>query len=154
VSIGRGGSSSGSINLGYVGTYIYWVTELLVVAGIAFLCTFGAALEPYCRKCHSWKHRHKLGGVGATPEETAQAVRDGAVTQLEPVEEEEPVRLQVYVCPNCRGRAPVVVLAESVHKKEKDQESTNELAQVTYPGKALAVLRRLYPDADLGDVRR
>jgi hypothetical protein len=42
------GSGKGT-NLGYYGSYIYWVVEVLIVAGITFAMVKGATAEPFCR---------------------------------------------------------------------------------------------------------
>src|SRR5262249_50463795 len=47
--------NKGGINLGYIGTYIYWLVEVLIVAVIAFLAAGVRASKPYCGQCSSWK---------------------------------------------------------------------------------------------------
>jgi hypothetical protein len=50
-----GRSNSSGINLGYTGSWIYWLVEVGIVAGIAFAIMRGQARQPYCVQGAAWK---------------------------------------------------------------------------------------------------
>src|SRR3954465_10684243 len=45
---GTHGSSNSDINLGHIGSYIYWLIEMLIVAFVTFAMVKQATAEPYC----------------------------------------------------------------------------------------------------------
>ncbi|MGH7223970.1 MAG: hypothetical protein ACRELF_12135, partial [Gemmataceae bacterium] len=79
VTIGRvvqRGNDKG-MNLGHIGSYIYWLVEMLVVAGIVWVMMRKAAAAPFCVGCNAWKDERPLGMVTVPVEELAvQAVQD------------------------------------------------------------------------------
>ncbi|MDD4890771.1 MAG: hypothetical protein PHU85_12680, partial [Phycisphaerae bacterium] len=126
-------SKSGGMNLGYIGSFIYWIVEVLIVAGIAFVLVRSAASEPFCGQCNQWRVAQPLGavnddGVAAIAAGNMPALSAAMATGL-------PARLPVgaYVCPGCgvAGDVDVKVVRQTVNKK--GEKSTEVLAFVTYP---------------------
>lgn len=141
-----------SMNMGYVGTYIYYGFEMLVAAAASLFVTIVNANDPFCRRCNNWKAEHRLGHVENAPREVVEALRRGELYALQPsLSTNSFVRLIVYTCPNCRAEAPIEILAQRITQNEKNEEKTEKLIQRTYPYEALAVLRHLFPSAHLGD---
>lgn len=154
VSISRATSSSKGINLGYVGTYIYYAVEVLIVAVISLICGITAAAAPFCGRCNTWKTEYALGHVENPPHHAVKAVVDGELHALQPsLAVNSFVQTIVHVCPNCRDKAPIELKVQRLTRNEKNEEKTEELIHRTYPGEALAVVRRLFPHVPLGDER-
>jgi ssDNA-binding Zn-finger/Zn-ribbon topoisomerase 1 len=152
VTISRAGAADDKgMNLGHVGTYIYWAVEFLIMAGVALAVMRKATMRPFCTDCQSWKKNHWLGGLLPPPEEAARAVTAGKLDHLEdhdPAPKKRELRLHVAVCPRCHSDGPLEVrLVRIVKTQGRDQET--ELAHVTYPGEALAALEKLFPEAEV-----
>ncbi|MFT3878792.1 MAG: hypothetical protein QM703_03915 [Gemmatales bacterium] len=86
VTIQHGAGRQGGMNLGYYGTYIYWLVETLIVAGIVFGMTRRPAQEPFCHLTNEWKTA-KCGDnffvpieVGSTT--AATALKEGELGKL------------------------------------------------------------------------
>src|SRR5688572_23666354 len=78
VTIGKPGRTGDKgMNLGYYGSYIYWLVELLVVAGVTYGMVYGATKEPFCAGCEQWKRPKVLGFFGTEPTMAAAAVESG-----------------------------------------------------------------------------
>ena len=136
------GSRGGGFNLGYVGSWVYWIVEMLIVAGISLLGMAGSAMNPFCVKCDRWKDERKLGTVDHdNPDLIKGYFTEG---DLESLREFIPLtsipgrfHFTAHVCPNCRHREAIVVKLEDKTSDGQGQESTTELAQLTFPGAAL-----------------
>jgi hypothetical protein len=142
---GRPGQQA--INLGYYGSYIYWVVEILIVAVCAAAILVAAASSPFCAPCGSWKATRPLGRVNVPRELALQAITSGEIIRLAGHDiGAGPGRLslEVSVCPNCGPSVPVDVCFKEVTVNDKGSESTSQIAHVTYPGEALKVLEALF----------
>jgi hypothetical protein len=152
ITSSSGSSTDKGMNLGYVGSYIYWGVEFLIMAGMAFFIMRKGTMRPYCRACQTWKKDCAVGSLRGRTEDVVAAVEDG---KLDVLEEHEPtvkksgdLRLHVAVCPNCRDESPVDVrLVQMVKVQGRDQPK--DLTQVTYPGKALETLEEVFPGAKI-----
>ena len=88
VIAGKGGGKG--MNLGYVGSYIYFGVEFLFVVGICGVALFAFAQAPFCTECNTWKKERALGGFALPVEKTAPetckaalaAFTDGKVFKL------------------------------------------------------------------------
>jgi hypothetical protein len=155
VTIGRTAPSSTDkgINLGYVGTYIYWFVELLIVALVAFVIMRNTASEPFCTECQTWKKRRKLATFRSTLDRLVIALEEGDLVRLLVEEEWSPKGgeglLTACVCPECQSRGTIDVKLEQVTKTAKNQETRKELVHVTYPGKAWRAVQDLLQRDDV-----
>jgi lysine biosynthesis protein LysW len=154
VLAGKGGGQG--MNLGYVGSYIYFAVELLFVVAICGAAIYGFARAPFCTACNSWKKERTLGGFtlpvrGKAPE-TCDAAKaafsKGDVTMLineDPEREGEHVSfvLTAFECPNCGEETPVDVTLKCATKDKEGKDVLVELAKVTYAAEAVPVLERL-----------
>jgi hypothetical protein len=149
---GRGGAHDRGMNLGYVGSYIYWTVELLIVAVLAFFIMQGAAARPFCPECNEWKQARKLGTLtfragDAGGAQLLAALGSGEVARLvdySPSAGEGPLHLTAAVCPKCGGGGPVDVKLQHRYKTAKNEEKTQDLLHVTYPGEALPALEAIF----------
>jgi hypothetical protein len=143
VEIGRGvgGGGQGNINLGYVGSYIYWLIEAGLVAGFAFGIMKASAAEPYCIACSQWKRPYMMGFY-ANPSEIHAALKEGRLEQWTPTElgSEPLAKVTLTNCPTCLDEAPIDVVVEQVTKNKKGEVATKRLGRLTYPAGSFAPL--------------
>ena len=148
VTIGKPGRTGDKgMNLGYYGSYIYWLVELLVVAGVTYGMVYGATKEPFCAGCEQWKRPKVLGFFGTEPTMAAAAVESGdlsKVRQSNPTQEITNVRLTAHACDGCvdKGEADLKLELLTTNKEGKLEAKT--LSHVTYPAAALPHLVTLF----------
>ncbi len=155
VTIKRGGGNDKGINLGYIGSYIYWLVEMSIVAGIVFAMTWKPAREPFCTTSNEWK-TERCGDNFAVPQElgvdaVVSAVGDGAVgklAELKQVARESttptiPVRIYVYASPQHSDVTPVDVKLNKFVTNKNGQQEEKEILLITYPAHALPSLETL-----------
>lgn len=137
VSIGK----NGWINLGFTGSWIYWILEVLGVGVIAFGGVAASLGEPFCRRCQSWKKARELGTVTGKAEEVTELVKQGdvdALVDLDPTPKAHDLVLTAHVCPTCQDDVDITIKLEEKYKNEKGEEQKKEHCHLTYPGEALA----------------
>lgn len=149
VTIQHGAGRQGGMNLGYYGTYIYWIVETLIVAGIVFAMTRKPAQEPFCTLTNEWKVA-RCGDNFLVPIEigsatAATALKEGDLGKLAEIKAQganstgqtEPVRLYVLASTNhfeqCMLEAKLVKFVAG----KQGQQEEKELALATYPSSAL-----------------
>lgn len=147
VSIGRGGSNG--INLGYVGTWIYWVIEVALVAGVTFAMTYKQTKEPFCAECESWKTKRVLGSVG--DQGTASvAIASGdanALARSGPNVDSDCI-LAAHVCPTCQGqKSDIDLLLTRFTRNGKGELTENKLSHHSWPGTTFPVVSSLFAPA-------
>jgi hypothetical protein len=142
--VGRG--KDRGMNLGYVGSYIYWSLEMLGAGVVALALMYGTARAPFCNVCNTWKVERKLGQVAMPARQVEQAIVSGEIVRLADADFGDlkgQLVIKAAVCPNCGSDAPVDVRLEEIVVNAKGEQKATELAHVTYPGPALAVLESL-----------
>lgn len=149
VRIGKAtsGSSDKGLNLGYYGSYIYWIIEVLIVAGITFAMVRSASAEPFCVGCNEWKQPRVIGFLQAEPNAAAVAVRSG---ELQRIVEAGPTsevatqsRVTVAEC-RCGTEGAADVKLESLTTDAKGNVQAKALAHVRYPGAAVPYLNAMF----------
>jgi hypothetical protein len=140
-----GGPKDKGMNLGYVGSYIYWFVEMAIVAGIAGAMMGSRAGKPFCRACGSWKTQHNLGVLFLPRADATDYFEAGELSRLvdpQNPQGEGPISLSVWWCPYCLDAAPVdASLAQTVQQKKNVK--VTQLGTRTFPGEALPVFRAL-----------
>lgn len=147
VTFGRGGNKGGGINLGYVGSYIYWIVEILVVAGIAFAIMNSSAAEPFCTRCNSWKTENAAGTLSVPPGTVVEILGSGEIGRLaeQPaVPIEGTVNVKIARCHTCGPEVPIDVKVEHVTKNSKGNDETNVLTHLSYPGEVTEVFDAVF----------
>ncbi len=155
VSIKRAAGNDKGMNLGYIGSYIYWLVEMAIVAGVVFAMTKKPAREPFCTASNEWK-TERCGDNFAVPQElgvdaVVSAVREGAVgklAELKQVAREStnatiPVRIYVYASPQHSDITPVDVKLNQFVTNKNGQQEEKEVLLITYPATALPSLETL-----------
>ncbi len=135
VTIGRGGR--GGVNLGSIGSYVYWGMEAIIVAGLAFVVMKGTANEPYCTGCNEWKVAEAWGPLSAG-EAVTEAIKAGRVEKFsfDPNLAGKQVLVTAFRCQECEDESNVDVRVEAISLNNKGEVTRNQLTQVTYPGLA------------------
>ena len=126
------------INLGYTGSYIYWGVEAFIIAAIAFVFTNGAAAEPFCSQCESWKTGSVVGGFDASITNVKEALGSGDLNFLAEyaTPNTETLPLTLFRCPTCQFESPIDARLETVTVNKKGEKSKSTLCTVTYPAEA------------------
>lgn len=147
ISSGRGGGKG--MNLGYVGSYIYWGFELLLIAGVAFSMMRGAAAEPFCAGCGSWKTSSVAGAFLGPASNLKESLEQGDLTGIHSQAgvAGDNVVATVFQCPQCGPDAPIEVRFDKVTINAKGEASTKPLCTATYPGEALEPMTQLFAAA-------
>ena len=143
----RGSSGKDNpLNLGFVGSYIYWVIETLIVAGMTFAMVRGQTREPFCTECSLWKSFRRLGAFGGEPEAAVAGVTSGDVNALaaaKPGALSSPLELHVAECANCR-RADASVKLELLTTNKEGKLERKVLAHTMWPADSVPVLDSLF----------
>lgn len=153
IRIGHGGDSG--INLGFVGSWVYWICEVLIVAAITYAMTKGAARKPYCPKCDRWKVYRPLGGFTGPFLQAHEALRQGNVstlTELGPVPRMAGTLLWVALCPQCGAKGDVELKLDMVTTGSKGQTIIGTMIECTTPGSSLAAIQGLFAPVASGPV--
>ena len=144
VTLSRAAHNDKGMNLGYVGSYIYWLVEMAVVAGIAWAMMRTTASAPFCVGCNSWKNERRVAMITVPAEDLAvRAVQEGEAVSLlscaEPIKAEG-LLLKTAVCPHCGADGEVDISLERLTKNSKGQQQKTTVTCTTYPGEVLHFL--------------
>ena len=143
VEISNHGSKG--LNIGYWGSLIYWLIEILLVAGIALAMMRERASMPYCAACAAWKKHRPIAAISGDGGLARTAVETGDVNQLAasaPVAGGlGRVMLHGAQCATCKGSRSSLELKliETIVQK-KGEAKTKTLAHASWPGEALAAV--------------
>ncbi|MGE0529426.1 MAG: hypothetical protein AB7P49_20410 [Bdellovibrionales bacterium] len=149
--VGRPGQNA--MNLGYYGSYIYWILEVVIVAFIAGAIVASVASSPFCSECETWKVVRQLGKVNVPRAVALEAITSGEIIRLAGQDlAPGPGRLNLAaaVCPNCASAVPVDITFTEVTVNSKGGEQSAQIAHVTYPGQALHVFEALFEEDSQG----
>lgn len=131
------GTKVGGIELGYVGSVIYWLAEGLVAVLTSAGTAAWAVNRPFCAGCNTWKEKRTLGTFkinGPLALEAVAAGRPEAVAA--PAVADDKVTLSLYECPRCRPTGGVEV--ETVCVRGTGQQAATVKLCLSYPGDATA----------------
>lgn len=131
-------------NVGYVGSYAYWVFEMFLMGLMAYTLFKTAGAEPLCDRCQGWKRSRYLGRMTTVPPELVTGpLLDGQLLTLvdrATVTDDICLRFKAAICPTCKTAAPVDITLEQLAPNEKGHIKTTVLEQVRYPGDVLPFL--------------
>ena len=143
VTIGRASSSGDGINLGFIGSWIYWIVEILVVAFVVFAVLKDSTAAPFCVECDEWKPGDFLGSLSGEHNELHHAIRTGDVAQCSQASPSTNVgcfNLYRVQCSHaehgCEIRAEVC--------SDSKQESATVLGTYSYPRELAETLAALF----------
>lgn len=78
VSIGRVTSSGKGVNLGAVGSWIYWGAEILIILWVSIVIGKKPASDPFCESCERWYGKEQIvGTLGASRSKELLALLEG-----------------------------------------------------------------------------
>lgn len=144
VTISRAAHNDKGMNLGYVGSYIYWLVELIVVVGVAWAMMHKTAAAPFCVDCNTWKNERRLAEMTVDDEDMAvRAVQEGEVIRLlqcgQPIQAKGLV-IKAAACPHCGADGEIDITLDRLTKNAKGEWSATTLTRTTYPGELLQFL--------------
>lgn len=150
VTIGRASSTSPDrgLNLGYVGSWIYWGVEVLIVAGITLFMVKDETAKPYCPTCGQWKAARPLGGITGDAAAATAGVNGGdlaAIAQAAPTAEPAPVMVFASLCPTCQGaQSPADVRLAHFVTNNNGKVDEKTLAHASWPAEAMPALSAVF----------
>lgn len=151
VTISEVGKGGNGLNLGYVGSYIYWCVEAVLLALIALGIMKQAAGLPFCVDCHSWKTDSPLIEVACTSKDIEAAVRQGDLAELErtitapdpkKIKAGQSTKILTCVCANCESPQTMEVKVSRV-SIVNGQKAEGVALMVSYPIEALDPLHEM-----------
>lgn len=151
--LGRAGRGGG-INIGYVGSFIYWGLEFVVVVGMCAALGVIIAGSPFCTDCKRWKDKVDLGtrmiamdGPKAQTIELLQKdFEQGELARLQGADdgaESLEIAMTAYVCSGCRDGD----VDAQLHWFDVDSEgkpARQDLPLISFPPEALSVFESLF----------
>lgn len=137
----EGAPKAAALNLGYLGSWIYWIGEMWIVAGIVCFWMWRAALDPYCSQCSQWK-QDQVYGPFPNSKEVARIIQEGRLSRFEadPDPSEMGGYVRIFQCPECNLAGNPDVFAERWTMNQKGEILAKRLVGVTYPAAALPAL--------------
>ena len=146
----EGVGSRGPLNLGYHGSYFYWLIEILIVAVITYAMVLAPTKTPYCADCDRWKSGNVLGFFTDIPADVAAAVESGDLTRIRqsrPTQDVTNLRLSAHACDTCVDAGDADLKLEHFTIDAHGQEKAKILAHVTYPAAVLPYLLMIFNEA-------
>jgi hypothetical protein len=144
VTIGKPGREDKGINLGYAGSYVYWLAEIGFAGYVIFVTLRTAASTPLCERCRRWKREWQLKLLPATaPEVVREPLHEGDLLTLLtrwPATGAEGLALKAAACPTCGPEGTVDVALEVVRVNHKGGQVAERVDCVRYPGTVLPFL--------------
>lgn len=137
----KGAPKAAALNLGYLGSWVYWIGEMLIVAGIVCFWMCRAAADPYCSQCNQWK-RDQVFGPFPNSKEVARIIKEGQLSRFEadPDPSEMGGYVRIFKCPECHLEGAPDVFAERWTMNQKGEVLAKRLVGVTYPAAAFPAL--------------
>jgi hypothetical protein len=145
-------------NLGYLGSYLYWLIEAAIAAGIALAGTMAFASHPFCRSCNRWKLARPLLTLEGFPGDVVAALKDGDLARLAAFNPGGPTSsrsllLTAALCPRCGAGQALDVKLEHVTVDDRGAIKRQELLRLHFPPTALAAFQTLTAAAATDDGR-
>lgn len=132
------------MNLGYTGSIIYWLVEMLIVAGLGFVLMSSAAAQPFCVACHEWKKEKEYGPIPplCNPQES---LKEGRVLKYPIRGDNDPVQpgdwnVQLWTCDDCEGESGVDVILRLISIDDNKVVQYKDVEKISYPAEAVAPL--------------
>lgn len=138
------------LNLGYVGSYLYWIIETLIVAIITYFMVLEPTKVPYCVNCERWKSGNVLGFFTDPPGDVAAAVESGDLARIQrsnPTQDITDLRLSAHACDTCMEAGDADLKLEFFTIDEHGQSKAKIVAHVTYPATVLPYLLMIFKQA-------
>jgi hypothetical protein len=146
VTLSKVGQGDKGMNLGYIGSYIYWLVEVAFAAGFAAAVMAATTLTPFCPACRSWKQKRVLGSVAAARQTVKEIVGRGELTKLlEPnLPAGHPVVFTAHVCPRCAEQGAVEINLQEVASNATGERRATDLGTWSFGGESWPLWHRLF----------
>jgi hypothetical protein len=130
VSIGE--SDEDAIKLNETFTWIYWLSELVIIQGIIFSLAHLIAKEPFCESCQKWySNREKIGSVNEkSSPEFLQLIKQENFTDsgrlIKPGNNHFTAGCKIYLrrCPTCPTSDLVLVVTKATPEEHSASDFT------------------------------
>jgi hypothetical protein len=131
------------MNLGYYGSCIYWIVEVLIVALIALGMIRETASAPYCGPCANWKEQKTLAAITGDPTVAKRGVESGDPGLIAASGPDTTGvgrnMLSCAVCASCGGaRSTIDLKLTEIIPQQKGAPKKKTRAHASWPGEALA----------------
>lgn len=147
VSIGRiGRGADRGINLGYVGSFIYWGVEILFAAGLAMFMMKSPTGDPFCTSCQRWKTPLHLGSKDVAPDHAEKALNRGEIQHLleGDLPPGESMTFTAYRCNGCPERGTIEIKVQHTTENAKGEKTVREVGTWSYPAESLPTWLQLF----------
>jgi hypothetical protein len=132
-----GSRIGGSIELGYVGTAIYWIVEALVMLGVSAGLATWPVNYPFCAGCNAWKEKRAVGAFVIDGPRAIDAVVAGQPrAMVSPASAPDRVAIGIYGCPECGDAGGIEV--EVAFTRGQGEGAVTTTVFVGYPAEAAA----------------
>ena len=96
------GAGRKGVNLGYVGTCIYWLAEIGIMAYVAIPLVWRRAKRPFCEQCDQWHSATNLGMCLGKGKDVADLFRRGRQHEISTIADERNMTsFHMMRCPGC-----------------------------------------------------
>jgi hypothetical protein len=137
VEVGR---NSSTMNLGYWGSYLLWIAELGIAAGLSAAVASTAAKRPFCAACNRWKGVRQLAQLDSVRRATVETILATRVFRASGQTLDSLAGLmsvEVAECPNCGPEGTIEVRVVDTVVNSQGRTEKRELAHVSFPGDML-----------------
>ena len=142
VSIGSAGpgAGGGDMNLGYYGSWIYWLMEALVIAGIAASMVWASSSQPFCPTCDRWCDARTLGEMTIDAGRLVSIFEGGNLQGLtREMASSHQTCLKLFRCKNCSSPDQSVIAIERI-TMYKGQRQVKCMGRFVVPDEGIAWL--------------
>jgi hypothetical protein len=102
VELSSATSTSSGSNLGYIGTYVYWGFEALVIAGLCVMMTRKRSAQPFCVACDRWMKETELIALNCEAKSAVKALGSGQLDRLSSLfAPNQETAISVFDCESC-----------------------------------------------------
>jgi hypothetical protein len=113
VELSSATSTSSGSNLGYVGTYVYWGFEALVIAGLCVMMTRKQSARPFCVACDRWMKETELVALNCKAKSAADALASAQLDRLTSLfAPNQETAISVFDCETCSSGDAVLQPSE------------------------------------------
>ena len=142
------GAESKPTNLGYVGSYIYWALDALIIAAMTIYFTRDQAAMPFCTECNRWKEEVVMGRLVANPRLITHALQGGHLSELSTITygTRHLSELSLHLCGQCQDSNDLVVQVKEI-TYNKGQEVKSDKGRFRCAESAVEELNKLFEAA-------
>lgn len=142
-------SGSDGINLGYKGTLLYWLLEVLIVTGLVLIASTKFVKQPFCNTCDNWKSHNVLGVVNGNQDHIKRLMTAGSFHELAATAENESSNnhiISLHECSQCQENSTAELTLTEVSTNRKGETTETEILTVSYGGQNLSEIKSAFAE--------